>query len=98
MNFEKFKEFIKDLEKIRKRYSDLYNSGIDLAEYNDLFYKIIDNLTSSVFTDDGKDWIDWYLYERIGFSGNTNPATDENGNPICYDIKSLWKVVKTELK
>jgi hypothetical protein len=98
MNFEKFKELIKDLEKARKRCGDLYDSEIDLIKYNDLYYKIIDNLMSSVFTDEGKDWIDWYLYERIGFSGNVNPATDKNGNPICYDIKSLWKVVKTELK
>jgi len=25
-------------------------------------------------------------------------ATDENGNPICYDIPSLWQYIETEHK
>jgi hypothetical protein len=52
----------------------------------------------SIFDEEGHDWIDWYLYERIGFNDKVNLATDENGKEICYDIPSLWEVVKEHLK
>ena len=42
----------------------------------------------------GRDWIDWYLYERDSLSGEINQAWDKDGTPICYDIPSLWKEVE----
>ena len=40
-----------------------------------------------------KDWIDWFLYERVTPSGEILEAWDENNKPIGYDIKSLWEEV-----
>jgi hypothetical protein len=94
MNFEQFKVVIKALEKVRERSHTIYTLGINLSDYDEDFYVAITNLLNCVFTEEGKDWVDWYLYERPGFGNTPNRATDENGNEICHNVESLWETVK----
>lgn len=98
MNFKEFKTLIETLEKTREKYSALYDLGIDTLTYDEDYQKAITILMGSVFNEEGKDWIDWYLYERIGFDGRILEAWDENENPICYNIESLWETVKPYIK
>lgn len=51
-----------------------------------------------VFNEEGKDWIDWYLYERVGFDGKILEAWDEKGNVICHNVESLWDTVMSYRK
>ena len=97
MNYEKFKNIIESLEKVRERSHSMYKLGVNLIDYDDMYHNIINNLLNSVFDKEGNDWIDWYLYERIGFNNKVNLATDKDGNEICYDISSLWEEVKNNL-
>lgn len=95
MDYEKFKKIIENLEKSRDRSSTLYDLGIDLMDYSDIYHEVIGELLLSVFGVDGKDWIDWYLYERPSFNGNEPlKAFDKDNNEICHNIESLWETVK----
>lgn len=98
MDYEQFKNLIETIEKVRERSSSLHKLDIDLLDFEDSYFKIIDILMKGVFNEQGHGWIDWYLYERIGFNNKVNLATDENDKEICYDIPSLWEVVKEHLK
>jgi hypothetical protein len=98
MKYEQFKKLIETIEHIKKRTSSIYDLGLDLINFEDEYFKIVNILMDSVFEKEGHDWIDWYLYERDGFKDKKNLATDGNGNEICYDIPSLWKTVKEYLK
>lgn len=98
MDYEQFKNLIETIEKVRERSSSLHKLDIDLLDFEDSYFKIIDILMKSVFDEEGHGWVDWYLYERIGFNDKVNLATDENGKEICYDIPSLWEVAKEHLK
>lgn len=98
MKFEQFKTLVESLEKVRDRSHSIYQLGLDLLDYEEEYQKIISILLSNVFNDDGKDWIDWYLYERISFDGKVLEAWDENNNPICYDTESLWNTIKPYIK
>lgn len=97
MNYESFKIIIEGLEKVGERSHSIYQLGIGLMDYEELYHNIITSLLNSVFDKEGKDWIDWYLYERVGFTNKVNLATDKDGNEICYDIPSLWEEVKNNL-
>ena len=97
MNYENFKIIIEDLEKVGERSHSIYKLGVNLMDYEELYHNIITSLLNSVFDKEGKDWIDWYLYERVGFTNKVNLATDKDGNEICYDIPSLWEEVKNNL-
>ena len=98
MKFDQFKELIESLEEASERSHALYKLGVDLMDYNEVYHKINHILLENVFDEEGRGWIDWFLYERPGFSGNVLAATDATGTPICYDIPSLWEVVKENLK
>jgi len=97
MEYEQFKIVIEGLEKARDQSHSLYTLGVNLMDYEDIYHNIITSLISSIFDEEGKDWIDWYLYERIGFTNKVNLATDADGKEICYDIPSLWEEVKDRL-
>lgn len=94
MNFKQFKTLIETLEKTREKYRALYELGIDVTNYDEDYQKVINILMESVFEEEGKGWVDWYLYERVGFDGRILEAWDENNKPICYNIESLWETIK----
>jgi hypothetical protein len=99
MEYKQFEQLIKDLEKCSERTSALYNLGMDLMDYNDTYHKIISFLILSIFNVEGKDWIDWYMYERPSFSGKEPlQAFDVDGTEICHNIESLWETVKPYIK
>jgi hypothetical protein len=50
------------------------------------------------FTEEGTEWIYWYLYEKESLSGGPLKAFDKEGNEICFDIPSLYDTIKEYLK
>jgi hypothetical protein len=47
-----------------------------------------------ILTAEGKDWLDWFLYEKGYISDGVGRedlnAWDENKNLICEDLKGLY--------
>jgi hypothetical protein len=96
MKLEDFEKLIKNLKEASERTHEIYNKGVSLTDYDELFYKIIEPLLVKSFGQQGADWIEWYVLDRDSkASDNAAPlqAWDENGNEICQNIESLWKTV-----
>ena len=98
MNKEYFISLIKESMDQYDKVSELYNSGIDLIsspliEYGDIMF---DRLLKVYFTNEGYDWISWWLYERRFDSRLT--ASDENGEIPMDTLDDLWDYVKQYLK
>jgi len=66
--------------------------GLDISNITDPYHQIITHLLRVYYGETGEDWISWYLWERK--EGDEDQAWDENKNPICYDIPSLWKHIE----
>jgi hypothetical protein len=98
MTYNTFEKLIIELEGVSKRYSKLYDLGVDLMNYDEPIQKINHILILDIFGEFGKDWIDWYLYERVSHSGEILKAWDKDDNEICHDIPSLWETVKEYIK
>ena len=84
------------LDKIRdksKRIDELYELGIDLINFSDDSNEVINILLEVYYGKEGADWISWYLWEH-DLNGDKYQATDKDGNPICYDDRSLWEEVE----
>ena len=84
------------LDKIRdksKRIDELYELGIDLINFSDDSNEVINILLEVYYGKEGADWISWYLWEH-DLNGDQYQATDKDGNPICYDDRSLWEEVE----
>jgi hypothetical protein len=93
MKFEVFEKIITTIQDQQQKSFDLCRLGIDLINYEEGYSEVVSLLFKAYYGETGADWIDWYMYERESFD-DLNAATDEEGNPICYDIKSLWKHVE----
>jgi hypothetical protein len=73
----------------------LHQLGVDLMDYDEPYQEVIGALMLSIFKEPGKDWIDWYLYEKPSMFGKEPlKAFDKDDNEICHNIESLWETVK----
>ena len=101
MNKEGFIKLIENAQNYSKELDKWYDFGIDLFELpiSELSWNFFNIAIEEVFTDDGVDWINWWLFEKPGFRGEVNQAYDEDGNIIPTDtIEDLWNLVKDYLK
>lgn len=98
MKYETFEKLILELEGVSERCSKLYDLGVDLMNYDEPLQKINSILMLEIFGEKGKDWIDWYIYERVSHSGEILKAWDKDDNEICNDIPSLWETVKEYIR
>jgi hypothetical protein len=92
MEYEKFEKIILNLQKSFDQADILYNNGIDITEVADNLHIIINDLLGIIFTDDGKDWIDWFMYEKE-FGKREDFKAWDGDNEIAYDIKSLYELL-----
>ena len=93
MKYEEFVKYITLQQELLNRSHSLNELGIDVLEYDEMFYKLIEILNKNTFNEKQIEWIEWFLFERESYSGEILKAWDENDNEICYDIKSLWEEI-----
>jgi len=92
MKLESFEYLIAKLADSSKKDQEFYNIGLDISNISDPYNQIITHLLRVYYGVEGEDWISWFLYERL--DDGESHAYDEEKNPICYDIESLWKYVE----
>jgi hypothetical protein len=92
MKRESFEFLITSLISNSKNDHSFYELGLDISNITDPYHQIITHLLRVYYGETGEDWISWYLWERK--EGDEDQAWDENKNPICYDIPSLWKHIE----
>jgi hypothetical protein len=92
MEYEYFEKIILNLQKTYDQTNLLYKNGIDITEVTDNLHTIISDLLGIIFTDDGKDWIDWFIYEKE-FGKREDLKAWDGDNEIAYDIKSLYELL-----
>lgn len=94
MKLEVFEKIITAIKEQSEKSHKLYELGVDLIEFTEGYDKIWSLLLKTYYGKEGEDWITWFIFERDDRSEDPNQAWDENGDPICYDIASLWKHVE----
>lgn len=93
MKLEVFQTIIETLERQERQTIEIAKLGIDLLEFNEDWLQAVHLALYAYYGKEGGEWISWYLYERP-VSLDEPAARDKDGNPICYDIPSLWKYVE----
>lgn len=96
--FTQFIEAVEDYDDEVNRWNDF---GIEIFQLPicELAWNLSDCFIQSHFTEDGQDWINWYLFERISvISGEILPCYDEDGNRFYVNnAEDLWELVKEHL-
>lgn len=92
MKLESFEHLIESLKESSERDRSFYKMGLDISNISDPYHQIITHLLRVYYGKEGEEWISWFMYERR--DDEEFQAWDEDENPICYDIESLWKHVE----
>ena len=92
MKLEVFTEILNKLRKQSDKEHALYVLDVDVINFSDDYTSVINILLEIYYGKEGADWIAWYLWERDPL-GTIDQATN-HGEPICYDVKSLWEEVE----
>jgi len=89
--------------KVDESFYNLFMSSLE-SHYSE---QGVDWVTWFIFESDWgeKNWEDTPVYRKnengvleLVNDPNHHGASDENGNPICYDIKSLWEYIEENHK
>jgi hypothetical protein len=96
MTYENFLKVILQLQKQDRIIDNLYKNNVDLIEFVDPYYVIIQTLMKEIYGEEGVDWFNWFCYEN-DFGTKGLEAWDENKNRICYSHETLWQYLE-ELK
>lgn len=99
MNKELFKNILNKFIELEEFVDVLESARIDIIETPafEVSSYLFDRLIEAYFTEEGCNWIVWYMFEKRLDPDNIK-ATDEEGNEICKDIDDLWEIVKDYLK
>jgi len=92
MKKKELSEIILTLKKISDQNRKLYELGVDLINFSEDYYIMIEIMLKNIYTKESLGWFDWYCYENDFGRGNLT-ATDGT-NPICEDINGLFKLLK----
>ena len=70
-------------------------TGTNLSEHNNLYYKIISDLVTYKFGPETSELIHFYIYESQNPDGTINYLKDENGNVIKLETpENLWELIQ----
>ena len=98
---EVFCDIIDTLEENMVRLEQLHKLGLDLINYEDSFYIVIESLLQLYYGEWKTEIIQWYLYDRknwetgeIGMLEWTNEDTNESKEVIVKCSSDLWDVIQ----
>lgn len=92
----RYKEFnkviglmVKHNNKLRRLNSEF---KLDMVEMFEEHNTLIEMLWNEVLTDNGLDWVSWYLYDKDGISGKLRGDINayDGGVEICRDLRGLY--------
>lgn len=99
MTKEGFIKLIENAQNYSKELDRWSDFGIDLFELpiSELGWNFLNVVLPELFSNEGVDWVNWWLFEKPGLGGGQ--AYDENGDVIPTDtVDDLWDIVKNCLK
>ena len=64
MRLESFHFLIEKLQEAYAKSNTIYALGVDLTNIEDPYSQIISHLLKIYYSEEGEDWISWFLYEK----------------------------------
>ena len=99
MKLEVFKRIFELYKENEKFLDDTKNVlKLDLSETvsNDCFWETLSLIWDNEYTEEGVDWINWYMFEKR--ENGTPSAWDKDGTPILNSLEELWSFVESDHK
>lgn len=92
MKYERFEKIVLELQEQDKVLTQLNNHNIDLVNFIDPYFVIINELIQEIYGDEGYDWFSWFCWENDFGEGDLDAY--DGDEPICYSVSSLWQYLE----
>ena len=92
MKYERFEKIVLELQEQDKVLTQLNDHNIDLANFIDPYFVIINELIQEIYGDEGYDWFSWFCWENDFGEGDLDAY--DGDEPICYSVSSLWQYLE----
>lgn len=93
MDYTSFFNIIETYKQGSEILSELHDIGFDFFEgkyqLSNILYKQLEYSIKAVYTEEGFDWVNWYIFER-DFGLIDLEAHDENNNKICNTLEDIF--------
>jgi len=93
-----FCEMLFTLQYLNSRSLGLkHDYKLDLCNFEDSFYKVIENLLELKYNSNQRDIINWWLYDKLTPDGDIYILTDQvNGDEISTETpEDIWEILNT---
>lgn len=101
MTYEQFLSILNNYQQYNETISEAYDVGLDLLEgkFSTVSYveKIVEQTFLSHYTEEGWDWIMWFVYENE-YGQRGMEAYDADKNLICQSYQSLFEYIEENHK
>lgn len=98
MTKEGFIKLIENAQNYNKELDKWHDFGIDLFDMpiSELGWGFFDTILQELFTDEGIEWITWWIYDRISITTGESLKVYDKENKIIptETIEDLWNLVK----
>ncbi len=96
MEFEKFKRILDLQTEHHKRIQTLYSLKVDVLDTFDELEKVVEMLWGEILTEEGADWLSWFLYDKDYVSGKLREDMNawDGEKEICKDLEGLYAYLK----
>lgn len=92
MTKETFKKILELQSEHYQKEQKLYELGLDTVEFNTPLIAIVEALWNEVLTEEGSDWLSWFMFEKFWISGE--PREDmkafDGDVEIVKDLDGLY--------
>jgi hypothetical protein len=99
MTFNEFKTATDHMVEHHKKVMAAYQLNIDLIDFNNTQNVLINALWNQILTEDGKEWFDWFMYEK-GYiedgKGKRDMKAYDGDKEIVKNLKDLYKDLVTQ--
>lgn len=92
MEFKVFEKLVAQIIEASEKDLAAAQLGIDLINFVENYHVITSILLIEYYGQEGAEWVEWFLYEKLNNPELT--AHDADGNEICHNLKSLWKTAE----
>jgi len=92
MEFKVFEKLVAQIIEAGEKDLAAAHLGIDLINFVENYHVISSVLLIEYYGQEGAEWVEWYLYEKMNNPELT--AHDADGNEICHNLKSLWETAE----
>jgi len=92
MEFKVFEKLVAQIIEAGEKDLAAAQLGIDLINFVENYHVISSVLLIEYYGQEGAEWVEWYLYEKMNNPELT--AHDADGNEICHNLKSLWETAE----